>query len=460
MQENKDQFLPLSPITHPWVEKFMEGKIALRELMDREASPVNMHSLDPFVENIQAYKEVFERYKLKYKIFFARKANKSIAFARKSFMEQQGVDTASYRELKQSLDAGIAAESLILTAAIKNEKLIELAVGAGVMIVIDNEDELTMLQKIAEHQAVSAPISIRLGGFKLERETLHSRFGFSPEKAFGLIKDLSNEGYLDYKGLHFHLNGYSTEQRALAIEQCIELIDRLEKEGIKTGTLDIGGGFLINYLKEKTEWENFHKALKDAVLGQREPITYGNDPLGMVHIEGKLYGEPTVYPYYNELNKQNFLDAILQYQSTVYGKPLYRLIEERQLTLHIEPGRSLLDQAGVTLAKVAFRKQDSQGNLLVGLEMNRSQLKSSSADFLLDPVHIAFGSEEKQSGACEGYLVGSYCLEQELILKRKIKFDRYPAIGDIILFPNTAGYMMHFFESEAHLFELAKNLFI
>ena len=56
------------------------------------------------------------------------------------------------------------------------------------------------------------------------------------------------------------------------------------------------------------------------------------------------------------------------------------------------------------------------------------------------------------------YFVGAYCLEQDVILQRKINLPAVPEIGDLVCFFNTAGYMMHFYESEAHLFDLATNL--
>ena len=91
-------------------------------------------------------------------------------------------------------------------------------------------------------------------------------------------------------------------------------------------------------------------------------------------------------------------------------------------------------------------------------------MKSSSADFLLDPIHLARTSLSKSDLAEEdepvfGYVVGAYCLEQEFILLRKIKFQNVPAVGDLMVFVNTAGYMMHFFESQAHQFALAENVF-
>lgn len=461
MKRITDDFIPLTPIIHDWITDTIQNKAHLKKIIEKEGSPINIHCLDPFVENLNKYQRVFEQYHIKHKIYFARKANKSLAFAVKANKEHQGVDTASYRELKQCLDAGIPSEALLLTAAIKNRKLMELAVDNRVTVVLDNIDELELLKDVAAEKQRTVPVMIRLGGFEHSGIKMHSRFGFSLDEAFGVILTVTeNENRLQYKGLHFHLNGYSIEERAVAIEQSIGLVDRLSAHNITTYSLDIGGGFLINYLSDKKQWEVFHEELKKAILTLRKPITYRNDTLGVVKIDGNVYGEPKIYPYYNEVHKDKFLESILTSRSEEYKKPIYQLINDRQLTIHIEPGRSLMDQAGITVAKVAFRKKDSEGNLMIGLEMNHSQLKSSSADFLLDPMHLSFNkSGDNESGCCEGFLVGAYCLEQELILKRKIRFSQYPEIGDLIVFPNTAGYMMHFFESEAHLFELAKNLF-
>ena len=121
----------------------------------------------------------------------------------------------------------------------------------------------------------------------------------------------------------------------------------------------------------------------------------------------------------------------------------------------MEPGRSLLNQVGMTLAKVVFRKKDLRGRWLVGLEMNMSQLQSSSADFLLDPL-TAFVPAPNHP--VKVYFTGAYCLEQDIVLKRKIALPNLPQVGDIVGFVNTAGYMMHFFETQAHLFELSVNL--
>lgn len=457
--ENINQ-LPLTPLLHSWVKKLIAHPESLHTAIEQYNSPLNVHSLIPFQENITEYQKVLNELNLKHKIFFARKANKCLTFPMAAAQAGEGADTASYRELKQCLDAGISPKDLILTAAVKNEKLLNLAVENQVTVVLDNSDEWELLKSILTKKQKQVTVNIRLGGFQFDGKILPTRFGFSLDEAFEFIQQIHNqEAFVNFTGLHFHLNGYSVEQRVAAMEQSIQLIDQLQNVGITTQSLDIGGGLLMNYLANQSEWENFNQELKRAVLEERSPITYQNDALGIIKINNQLYGEPTVYPYFNHLHKANLLKTILTTVSSIYQQPIFQLLQQRNIELRMEPGRSLLDQCGVTVAKVAFRKKDTDGNWLFGLEMNRTQMRSSSADFLLDPIHIP-KTENEEENAVEGFLVGAYCLEQELILKRKITFLRFPQVGDLIVFPNTAGYMMHFFESEAHLFELATNVIL
>ncbi|MCL7987269.1 Y4yA family PLP-dependent enzyme [Sphingobacterium sp. lm-10] len=460
-----EKHLPLTPIIHPWIREVVSNQSLLEEAVSEFQSPLNIQSLVPFEENVNAFKSVFDKYELQHRIYFARKANKCISYTTHAAELGEGVDTASFEELAQCLEAGINPAQLISTAAVKTQRLMELAVDNGVTIIIDNLDELDLLEKVTERSGKQAHISLRVGGFDMNGATLHSRFGFSIAAAQQLVLEkLIKHPTLLYTGLHFHLNGYSIPERAVAIGQCIALVDALKAHQIDTLHLDIGGGYLVNYLSDKAEWNTFQSELKRAVLRKRPELTYRNDPLGIVKIENTLYGEAKVYPYYSEVHKAGFLENILTSAVSGYDAPIHQLLRDRRIEIRIEPGRSLLDQAGITVARVAFRKHDSAGNLLVGLEMNRTQMKSSSADFLLDPIHLSTAPSSEsdlleESKPVFGYLVGAYCLEQEFILLRKIKFHHLPSVGDLIVFVNTAGYMMHFFESQAHQFALAENVF-
>lgn len=110
----------------------------------------------------------------------------------------------------------------------------------------------------------------------------------------------------------------------------------------------------------------------------------------------------------------------------------------------------------MTLARVVQRTATSDGIPLVGVEMNRTQCRSTSDDFLVDPVLVRTGGAA--SGPMEGYLVGAYCIEAELILRRRLAFPDGVAVGDVLALPNTAGYLMHILESASHQLPLASNV--
>ncbi|TYP69970.1 Y4yA family PLP-dependent enzyme [Aquimarina intermedia] len=458
--EDKIAVLPsLTPRIAPWMRQVANDKVLQQQLFETYGSPINVHALDKFEKNIMAYQEVLDRHELEHLIFYARKANKSKALVAKAKATGIGVDTASFNELKQSLEVGVASDKLVSTAAIKNEDLIKLAILNDVVLILDNEDECRAVSQIATQLNKRAIVGFRVSGFYHAGEKLYSRFGFDVDSVTDFI--IKNVGWdkefdnLEYRGLHFHLDGYSTSQRGEALHQTLQIAEELRSEKFETLFIDIGGGFLMNYLEDEEEWNAFKTQLKDAVQGNRLPITFQNQGLGYEMIDGVLHGNLATYPYYNTIHGPQFLEEILDFINADKKTAAFRL-KEQSIQLRMEPGRSLLDQVGITMAKVAFRKRDSEGSLLIGLEMNMSQLMSSSADFLLDPMVVHMQS--KEDTGIEGYFVGAYCLERDVILKRKIALKQIPDIGDVVIFINTAGYMMHFFETEAHLFDLSKNL--
>lgn len=134
------------------------------------------------------------------------------------------------------------------------------------------------------------------------------------------------------------------------------------------------------------------------------------------------------------------------------------MLKERGIRLRCEPGRSLLDGCGLTLAEVAFTKTRSDGLPLVVLHMNRTQCRSTSADFLLDPILIHSQTPRREREVVSAFLVGAYCIEEELILRRRFEFPGGVTKGDLIAFPNTGGYLMHIIESASHQLPLAGNI--
>lgn len=448
----------LTPVQSKWMSELMKDRKMLDALFEIHGSPLNIHYLPAFDQNITKFQGVFEQHKIPLQLFYARKANKSRSLVKRSMEQGIGVDTASYRELEQALEVGVDSKKLVVTAAIKTEKLLKLAVQNEVLVILDNQDECILLNEICEELRRTCLVGFRVSGFHTDSGKLYSRFGFDIDAVEAFISSnctaTGTYPHLNYQGLHFHLDGYSTEDRGAALIQCISLSEQLKIKGFTTRFIDIGGGVLINYLEHQREWEDFQKELKKAVKGEREEITFNNDGLGFHMVDSELQGSLSTYPYYNEKQGTVFLEQLLNYRYKNQAR-VSELLENKNIEIRMEPGRSLLDQVGMTLARVVFRKKDMHDRWLIGLEMNMSQLQSSSADFLLDPLISLKASEERP---VEAYFTGAYCLERDIILKRKIALPNLPQIGDVIAFVNTAGYMMHFFETQAHLFELSVNL--
>ncbi|MHA7128725.1 type III PLP-dependent enzyme domain-containing protein [Algoriphagus namhaensis] len=459
--ELEQDTLPLlTPLANPWVKSLLGNKCLLQSMVKEFGSPLNIHHKGSFHQNIQSFQQVAQAHDVELDIFFARKANKCLGFVKEAKRAGIGVDAASLRELTDCLEVGLDPDKIVLTAAIKSKELMELAVDAGVLVTLDNGDEMDLLAAVCEERDKTCPIALRISGFLFE-EARPTRFGLPLDQARQILLHEICEGgkYANFRfqGFHFHINGYSTKERSSAICETIALIDELNAYGIQTKFIDIGGGFLVNYLSSESEWTEFHQRLEDSVRGRSKPITHQNDGLGMKYYRGELIGSPHVYPYFNRRPKEKFLQEILRHPFDKTQK-IYEALNARKLALRIEPGRSLLDQTGITLAEVVFRKVSNQGENYVGLHMNRTQLKSSSEDFLVDPIYIPLQDEyEEDSYDC--FFVGAYCLEQELILKRQMRLPNKPAVGDLVCFVNTAGYMSHFYESQGHLMDLAKNVF-
>ncbi|MDT7828668.1 Y4yA family PLP-dependent enzyme [Pricia sp. S334] len=452
----------LTPIISDWMRSIMNDPDLIDGLLAKYGSPINIIHRDSFANNISDFGELFKNLGLTSQIFYARKANKCKAFVAQALRSGIGVDTASERELSQSIAMGATGKDLVLTAAIKTEPQIRLAIENGVPIILDNTDECQLVSHLASAMGREALVGFRVSGFTVEGKKRYSRFGFDVEQVASYIESTVGEGKpfenLRTVGLHFHLDGYSVLQRSVALLDCISIVKKLRAKGYPLRFIDIGGGILINYLAHKTEWQNFDARLRQSVKGESEPITFGNNGLGYELTDGNVSGKLATYPYYNETNGREFLKKILNYGDDSIQSIAEQLRNEG-IEIRIEPGRSLLDQTGITIARVIHRKKDVNGQWLVGLEMNMSQMMSSSADFLLDP-YLIFETPPGEDDEIEVYFTGAYCLERDVLLKRKITLPKLPEIDDKVVFVNTAGYMMHFFETQAHGFDLARNLIL
>ena len=418
---------PLSARLEPWQVELLGRPQAVGEWIEAHGSPINLLAPEPMRRNAGELQQTARARGVDLDIFFARKANKALAFVDEAVRLGLGVDLASETELRQVLLRGVAPERLMMTAAVKPGSLLALCLDSGATVAVDNDDELDALAALSASTGRGCPVALRLAP-DLGPGRTPTRFGFDRDAALDAV-DRVWPCALRIVGVHFHLDGYAAADRVAAITQSIELVDRLRERGHEIGFVDIGGGIPMSYLDDAAEWRTFWEA--------DEPPTFEGHELGKV------------YPYHQEPVRGEWLEQVLT-------PAVADALRTRELQLRCEPGRSLLDGCGMTVARVEFRKRRRDGTWLIGLAMNRTQCRSTSDDFMVDPLLVGAG----EGDAIEGYLVGAYCIERELITWRRLRFPSGVAVGDLVAFPNTAGYLMHILESSSHQIPLARNLVV
>jgi diaminopimelate decarboxylase len=458
----------------PWAVEQCADPDRLAAWLDLHGSPLNLIDPGPMARNAAELQHAAAGAGVELGIFFARKANKALALVDEALRLGLGVDVASERELRQTLDRGAPPERIVVTAAVKPAGLLELCAAARPTVVIDNEDELVALSRVAD-PARRVPVALRLAP-EPSAGSRETRFGLTAPDLLRLVDrhwPAGCPGPVEIVGVHFHLDGYDPAERVAGLAESFALVDALRSRGHEPGFVDFGGGIPISYLDDAGQWAAFWEAHRSGLRGERTPLTFDGHGLGLTLHAGELAGQPNVYPFHQSPTRGDWLAEILAAPLPAPAGPasVADAARARRLALRCEPGRALVDGCGLTAGRVEFRKPRRDRTWLIGVAMNRTQCRSTSDDFLVDPLLLrparpratprAIPSPASPpTGPIDGYLVGAYCIERELLTWRRLRFPDGVEVGDIVVFPNTAGYLMHILESPSHQIPLARNLIV
>jgi diaminopimelate decarboxylase len=437
----------------PQIEELLSKRELLFNLVRAFGSPLNLIFPETVLRNCKPFLNTFKHYNLDGRLFFTSKPNRSSAVLREvSSVHELGVDVSSVGSLQAALKEGVCAERLEATGP-KNQAYLTLCLQHDVLINVDNLGELQMLVAIRRRLGLNRParVTVRLAGFASSKRSFavsDSTFGI-PVSELGAIFSALEEyrSEVEFLGFSFHLYTDSLDYRLAAVQETLQATIEATRRGFKPTVLNIGGGFRISYVSDSSAMQSFFVALKESLLFRREPVTWNRGGLGLRVENGKVVGAPKVLEHTVPLPPADQLCALLKAPLPDFGDvSVAQLIDELGLQLHIEPGRALLDQAGVTLARVAFCKRSERGEQLTALEMNRSNLNAGELTLLADPILLSQSTHESKEGF-ETFLMGNLCVANELLTPRKVSLARAPSVGDIVSFINTAPYCMDFAES-------------
>lgn len=293
------------------------GGVDTVELAQQYGTPLFVYDIALFRERARGFIDTFKKENVRAQVAYASKAFSTVAIYQVAKQEGLSVDVVSGGELYTALKAGFPTEKIHFHGNNKSVEELTYALDANIgCIVIDNFYEIELLKQLttARQQKMAVLIRVTPG---VEAHThdfittgqADSKFGFdlSNGQADEAFKALYDHEYLELKGMHCHIGSqiFDTEAFSLAAKKVVDKMAEWKKDyNFEATVLNLGGGFGIRYTEEDTPLE---------------PAVYVDDMIKAVKKEAADFG-----------------------------------IELPEIW--IEPGRSLVGDAGTTLYTVGSHK--------------------------------------------------------------------------------------------------------
>ena len=371
------------------------GGCDLVKLVEKHGTP--LYVLDEFTlrKICKDYKEAFKGYP-KVNMMYASKALCSMATSAIIASEGFGFDVVSAGEIYTVYKAGADMSKVLFNGNNKSFDELTLAIELGVgRISVDNFFELSLLNEIAKSHDKTVDILLRITpGIEchtheyIQTGHLDSKFGFDltqiDETVDLILNDYTN---LKLHGLHAHIGSqiFETSIYGDEIEILTKEIARLdEKFNLKLDEINIGGGLGVKYTESDCPPSTF--TIAEIVI-----------------------------------------------------KRLYECIEKYKIdapALFIEPGRSIISTAGVTLYTLGSSKQVPKGKKYVAVDggmADNARPSMYQAEYFAQIVN-----KPDYELANTVTIAGRFCESGDILIK-EIKLPEIEE-GDILCVYNTGAY--------------------
>ena len=322
-------------------------------------------------------------------VLYGVKAFPNLALVRLLAAEGLGADVSTLGELEYARRAGVPGERIVVHGNNKSDDELRAAVAVGArFVVLDALDEIAR----AAHAGVGRVLVRVTPGIEADTHpairTAHrgSKFGLPPEQALAAIGEAWDAG-LDVVGLHLHIGSQLLDMQAARTS--VDWLGGFAAEcraelGWQPQVVDLGGGLGIEY-----------------VPGERPP------PIA------------------------DFVSALLarlEHAWTLHGLDLPNVI--------LEPGRSLVGRAGITLYRVGVVKQASETTTYVAVDGGMSDNPRPQLYGARYSALLANRAGEKPSGT---YTVcGKHCESGDVLIESLGLPE--PRRGDLLAVAGTGAY--------------------
>lgn len=293
----------------------LEGH-ALAGLAHEFATPLYVYSRQAMRSAVAAYQQALAG--RPHLVCYAMKANSSLAVLQTFAEAGCGFDIVSAGELQRVLAAGGSADKVVFSGVGKTRAEMRLALTAGVRCFnVESEAELDVLSEVATAMGKTAPISLRVNP-DVDAKThpyistglKGNKFGISHEHALAVYQHAARLPGIAVHGIDCHIGSQITEVSPYldALDRVLDLVEAIEAAGIPVHHLDLGGGLGITYTDEQPP-------TADALIGAL-----------LAKIDARGHGHREIL---------------------------------------MEPGRSLVGNAGVLLTEVLYLKPGEQKNFCI-----------------------------------------------------------------------------------------------
>lgn len=251
------------------------------ELAEQFGTPLYVMSEDEIRSVCRRYQSSFEKYyQGNGKPIYASKAFCCKEICRIVLSEGLDLEVVSGGELYTALQAGVPANQIHFQGNNKTKDELTLAVRSGVGdIVVDNPSELCKLQKIAEKEGKEVSVSLRIKpGIDahthdfIRTGQIDSKFGIdlTSGEALEAVKLAAQMNYISLRGLHCHIGSQIFEKEPFvhAARVMLDFFARVKDTcGVEFEFLNLGGGFGIHYTEkdEALPYEEYMEVVSSAV---------------------------------------------------------------------------------------------------------------------------------------------------------------------------------------------------
>ena len=432
----------------------------LEALVGRFDLPLHVYFVEEIERTARAYQDVFRTTYPGGLVAFAAKSNPCRGALRAAKRLGLGADVASEYELRGALEEGIDPAAIVCNGNAKSVTYHDAALRAGALIALDNEAEIDQLEARARRADTQADVLLRfrgmpLSGFTSDDQTTAAdwtKFGFHIDDAPRLLARLGASEQLRFRGPSAHIGTQISNPAGyeLLVERFLRLAEDAVGHGHPVDCIDLGGGFPVAFITDG-EWSRFTGRLL-ARLRDRpdvsDAVTWNDLPMGYAGAgpEARADARWVGKSYWSRYPAARMLAHILNHRMDDGKTVAERLVALERPRLIVEPGRSLMAPAGVTLARVAGVKR-VLGHVVVSLDMG---INNHGTNLISPDIFPAAVLPRRESDRpVEAFLAGRLCFSGDMISKAKIDLNRLPEPGERFAVYHTGAYSADHFASNS-----------